>query len=111
VAPGHGALLVAHVGDEALACGAVRRIGEATAEVKRMYVRPSGRGLKLGAAVLAQLERAARELGAGRMVLETGTRQGAALGLYERAGYRRVPCWGEYEASAATSVCMEKVLA
>jgi hypothetical protein len=32
-----------------------------------------------------------------------------AIGLYVRAGFSQVDCWGEY-ASAPTSVCYEKNL-
>ena len=75
-----------------------------------MYVAPEARGHKIGAAVLRELERAAEELGAKRLVLETGPRQPEAVAVYERAGFTTVPCWGEYEA-APFSMCMEKVRA
>jgi L-2-amino-thiazoline-4-carboxylic acid hydrolase len=39
--------------------------------------------------------------------LETGNRQPEALRLYERAGYRRIAPYGEYEANG-TSIFMEK---
>jgi GNAT superfamily N-acetyltransferase len=85
-------------------------LDETTAEVKRMYVAPEARGHKIGAAVLRELERAAEELGAKRLVLETGSRQPEAVAIYERAGFTPVPCRGEYEA-APLSMCMEKVRA
>ena len=44
VVAGEGAFLVAYLDDVAVDCGAVRRLDEATAEVKRMYVDPSVRG-------------------------------------------------------------------
>jgi hypothetical protein len=36
-------------------------------------------------------------------------RQDAALALYERAGYTRIPAWGEYR-DTPLSLCMEKRL-
>jgi ribosomal protein S18 acetylase RimI-like enzyme len=48
-------------------------------------------------------------LGADRIVLETGERQAAALGLYESAGYVRIEAFGEYVGSPL-SVCMAKLL-
>jgi GNAT superfamily N-acetyltransferase len=108
VAPGRGAFLVAIQGGEAVACGGIRIIEAGTAEVKRMFVDPACRGRGIAALVLAALEERAREYGATRFVLETGTRQDAAIALYVRAGYARIPPWGEYVASAATSLCMEK---
>jgi putative acetyltransferase len=48
-------------------------------------------------------------LGARRLVLETGVYQVEAIGLYRRAGFSQIDCWGEYS-SAPTSVCFEKTL-
>ena len=107
VVPGSGVFLVARADGQAVGCGALRRLDETTAEVKRMYVEPGARGRGVGAAILDHLETAARELGVDRLVLETGIHQAEAIGLYRRAGFRPVPCWGEY-AVALTSVCFEK---
>lgn len=109
VAPGHGAFLVASVDGTAVGCGAVRRIGETEAEIKRMYVTPAARGRGIARAVLAALEQEARRLGAVRLVLETGERQHEALALYRRAGFAVIPLFGEY-AGSPLSVCMAKVL-
>jgi putative acetyltransferase len=106
---GRGTFLVARRGGRAVACGAVRLLDETTAEVKRMYSEPPVRGTGVGRALLASLEAAARDLGVRRLVLETGVHQHAAIGLYTRAGFSRVDCWGEY-AAAPTSVCFEKAI-
>jgi GNAT superfamily N-acetyltransferase len=104
-----GCLLVAEVDDVAVACGAYRRLDNGSAEVKRMYVSPHARGLKVGAAILADLESAARRHGVHTMVLETGTKQLAAQRIYEMFGFQRCDCWGEYDGSS-TSICMKKLL-
>lgn len=106
---GRGAFLVARDGERAIGCGAVRLLDPTTAEVKRMYVEPDDRGRGVGSAVLISLEAAARQLGAKRLVLETGTYQDAAVSLYRRAGFTQVDCWGEY-ASSPTSLCFEKTI-
>ena len=106
---GRGAFLVARDGDVAVGCGAIRLLDATTAEVKRMYVVTDRRGSGAGRAVLEGLEAAARDLGVSRLVLETGVHQHAAIGLYLRAGFAQVDCWGEYAASP-TSVCYEKNL-
>lgn len=93
-----------------VACGALRRLDDATVEIKRMYVRPSARGHGLGAEILHALEAEAARLGAVRICLETGPRQPEAVALYERAGYRRVPCFGPY-AGHEDSLCFERSLA
>jgi putative acetyltransferase len=106
---GRGMFLVARAAGHAVGCGAIRLLDVTTAEVKRMYVEPSQRGKGVGMAVLARLEAAAAQLGARRLVLETGTHSPEALALYARAGFTQIDCWGEY-ATSPTSVCLEKNL-
>ena len=92
-----------------LGCGALRVLDETTAEVKRMYVEPALRGRGVAKEMLEHREGVAATLGARTLVLETGVYQEEAIGLYVRAGFRQIDCWGEY-ATAPTSVCYEKQL-
>lgn len=110
VAGGHGAFLVIYREGEAVGCGAVRRLDQETAELKRMYVVPSARGAGLGRRLVDALEAEARALGARRLVLETGVRQHAAQALYAATGFRPIPLYGEYCLSPDTSVCLGKNL-
>jgi GNAT superfamily N-acetyltransferase len=110
VLPPNGVMVRAELAGVPVACGAIRVLDEERAEVKRMYVDPSTRGLKIGAAVLQRLEAEARRLGATELVLETGTRQLAAIGLYEKSGFEPTPLWGEYLNSPGTSLCYRKSL-
>jgi GNAT superfamily N-acetyltransferase len=110
VAPGRGAFLVVYRDGRPVGCGAVRLIDSTTAELKRMYVEPQVRGQGLGRRLVAALEAEARSLGAARVLLETGTRQAAALALYETCGFVRVPLYGEYLSSPGTSICLGKML-
>jgi GNAT superfamily N-acetyltransferase len=66
------------------------------AEVKRMYVAPAARRRGLARQVLGHLEDTARVAGATVMVLETGTGQPEALGLYRSQGYRPTEAYGHY---------------
>ena len=109
IAPGLGTFVVARMNGRAVGCGAVRLLDPTTVEVKRMYVEPEMRGQGVAKGILSHLEGAARELGARRAVLETGIYQDEAIGLYRRAGYSVVDCWGEYSTSP-TSVCYEKAV-
>ena len=111
VASGDGAFLIAYLDDIVVGCGAVRRLDEETAELKRMYVDPSFRGRGIGRALVEALEREARLLGITRVVLETGTRLAPAIKLYEAMGYARIPLFGEYLSSPDTSLCFGKSLA
>lgn len=110
VAPGRGAFLVVRRNGTAVGCGAVRLLDAETGELKRMYVAPAARGTGLGRRLVEALEAEARALGARRLVLETGTRQHAALALYRAAGFVPIPLYGEYLSSPQTSVCLGKEL-
>lgn len=105
VSIGDGAFVIAYLDGAAVGCGAVRKIDPATAELKRMYVDPKARGRGVGKALVAALESEARTLGVTTVVLETGTRLRAAIGLYEAMGYKRIPLFGEYLSSPDTSLC------
>ncbi|MES1246356.1 MAG: GNAT family N-acetyltransferase [Actinomycetota bacterium] len=110
--PPRGVFLVVRDEDGgAIACGGVTRFthDENKGELKRMYVRPEARGRGLGRLVLDQLEEQARELGFASLVLETGDRQEAALALYERSGYVRIPSYPPYD-TRELSLCFQKEL-
>ena len=109
VAEHHGGFFIVDLGREMLGCGAVRAIGSETVELKRMFVVPAWRGLGVSKTLLAALEEESSRIGAIRVRLETGERQEAAIALYERSGYRRIPPFGEY-VDSPLSVCMEKTL-
>jgi putative acetyltransferase len=100
---------VARLGTEALGCGALRVDGVGYGEVKRMFVLPSARGLKIGARILARIEAQAREEGLVCIRLETGIHQPEALGLYRSTGYREREPFGDYRPDPL-SVFMEKPL-
>ena len=103
------AFLVARLGTRPVGCGAIRRIDDTTAEIKRMYVAPAGRRRGIARRILAELERRAADFAYRTVRLETGIHQHEAIGLYESAGYRRIPAFGHYVGSAI-SVCYEKAL-
>jgi putative acetyltransferase len=107
--PGLGTFVIARADGVAIGCGALRRRDDTTSEVKRMYVEPALRGRGVARAILEHLEAAARELGTQRLVLETGIHQAEAIGLYRRAGFIPIGCFGEYAASP-TSICFEKTI-
>jgi putative acetyltransferase len=103
------AFLVARVDGKALGCGAVVDSGEGWAEIKRMFVSPAARGLKLGRQLLQEIETIAVARGARVLRLETGGLQPEALGLYRSAGFVETGPFGAY-APDPHSIFMEKVL-
>jgi len=103
------AFLVARIGGEAVGCGALRSLDDSAGEIKRMFVRKDFRGRGIGRRILAELEAVARGHGLRVLRLETGIAQPDAIRFYESAGYRRIPCFGEY-AEDPRSMCFEKGL-
>lgn len=95
-----------------LGCGALRPLDDGAVEVKRMYVVPAARGRRVGRAVLAGLEAAARERGWTTLRLETGPRQPEAVALYTGAGYRAIGPFGGYadDPDAEDSLFFERTL-
>ncbi len=107
--PPAGVFLAARSNGEIVGCGGVCRLDDGVAELRRMYVAPSARGLGIGRQLLAALESEAFALGYSSIRLETGFRQRQAIGLYESAGFVRGDCWGPY-LTDPKSVCYEKAL-
>ncbi len=90
-------------------CGALRRLEDTAAEIKRLYVVPAARGTGVATAILRALEAAALDRGWTTLRLETGTEQPDAQRFYEREGYHEIPLFGAY-AGSTLSVCYERTL-
>lgn len=104
------AFIIAWLDGEAVGCGAIRPMDNPHyAEVKRMYVRPAFRGRGISRRILTDLEQRARDFDYHYLQLETGILQPEAIGLYESAGFYRIPNFGKY-AEDDMSVCYQKVL-
>ncbi|MGH4029297.1 GNAT family N-acetyltransferase [Actinomycetota bacterium Odt1-20B] len=96
LSPPDGEFLVARDAQgEFLGCAGLRllRGDRATAELKRMYVRPTGRGAGLGRGLLLAVEESAKRLGAARIVCETNTQLTEARALYTRHGYEETEAY------------------
>ena len=85
-----GLLLVARLRDEPVGCGALKLHGAAPAEIKRMWVAPTARGLGVGRRILSELEEHARRRGVTLVRLETNKTLREATSLYRSAGYVEV---------------------
>jgi putative acetyltransferase len=101
--------MAAVAGSTAVGCGAIQRIDQWTAELKRMYVRPEYRGRGVARRLLSALEALAVSGGYATVRLETGIRQPEAIGLYESQGYMAIPRYGEYTDNPL-SRCFEKTV-
>ena len=85
--PPTGAFVVAAVDDRTVGCGAVLHLDETTAEIKRMWVSPTTRGLGIGRRLLARLEDEVRAAGRTTVVLDTNGALTEAIAMYGAAGY------------------------
>jgi GNAT superfamily N-acetyltransferase len=91
------AFFVLRHNDTPAGCGGIQLFGTEYGEIKRMYVRPQFRGLGYGKLLLDHLADYAREQGVVLLRLETGVHQAAAIRLYEREGFQRIPPFGDYK--------------
>jgi ribosomal protein S18 acetylase RimI-like enzyme len=94
-APPAGELMLAFSPEgDALGCVAVRPLADNTVcEMKRLYVRPTARGLGIGRALVAAIIESAQALGYAEMKLDTLPAMPEALALYERFGFVRIPAY------------------
>ena len=86
-APPAGTLVLAYNDDALLGCVGVRPIDDEIAEMKRLYVRPSGRGLGLGRTLAEAAVRFATVTGYERMRLDTLPQMDRAQELYRTMGF------------------------
>jgi putative acetyltransferase len=102
-------VVVAYSAEQPVACGAIRAYSNDAMELKRMFVAPDVRGKGIASLVLNELESWAMTLSYKKCLLETGIKQPAAIRLYEKSGYQRIPNYGQYE-HADNSVCYAKAI-
>jgi DNA-binding MarR family transcriptional regulator/GNAT superfamily N-acetyltransferase len=91
--PPVGVFVLARLHGEPVGCAALKLHGEEPAEVKRMWVAGSVRGLGVGRRLLGAVEEHARAAGVRVLRLETNRALGEAIGLYRSAGFDEVPAF------------------
>jgi DNA-binding MarR family transcriptional regulator len=93
--PPAGLFLVASLRAEPVGCGALKFHAGEPAELKRMWVEDSVRGLGIGRRLLGELEEHARAAGARVVRLETNGALVEAIALYRSAGYCEVDAFND----------------
>ena len=102
-------VVIAYKDKQAIGCGAFKKFDNETIEIKRMYVKFAHRGSGTAQAILNSLELWASEKDFKKCILETGDRQIEAIKFYKKAGYIRIPNYGQY-AQMDNSNCFEKLV-
>lgn len=93
-APPQGRLLVATCNNAPAGCGALRPLSDEICEMKRLFVRDSYRGRKIGLLLINRLIEEARLIGYKLMRLDTvADRMGDAVRLYHALGFYEIPAY------------------
>ncbi|MUM15610.1 MarR family transcriptional regulator [Mycobacterium sp. CBMA271] len=91
-----GLFLVATLHEEPVGCGGLKMHGGAgVAEIKRVWISPTVRGMGLGKRILAELERQAESHGANMIRLDTNRALTEAIAMYRSAGYREISAFND----------------
>ncbi len=99
--PPRGLLLLTYAGDEPIGCVALRDLGQRSAEMKRLYVRPSRRAAGAGRALVEAIIASAASLNYRRIRLDTLPSMTRAIALYQELGFVRVDPYGPGAAAGA----------
>lgn len=90
-----GLMVLARLRGRPVGCGAIKFHDDRPAEVKRMWVAESARGLGVGRRILTELEEHAAESRVRTLRLETNKTLVEAVSLYRSAGYVAVPAFND----------------
>ena len=89
-APPDGCLLLAMDDAIAIGCVALRKLDEGICEVKRLYVKPSGRGKGIGKNLVDAVIKEAIKIGYTKMRLDTVPKMKEAITLYRKIGFKEI---------------------
>jgi len=90
-----GLFLAVLDGENLIGSGAIRKLDEDTAELKRMWLLETYHGQGLGYRVLRELFDFARQKGYMRVRLQTSPQQTRAINFYRKVGFHKIPTYND----------------
>lgn len=91
----NGIFLVAYLRGDPIGCGGLKFHPDQPADLKRMWVAKSARGLGVGRRLLIELEKQAGDHGASVVRLETNKSLSEAINLYRSTGYAEIASFND----------------
>jgi ribosomal protein S18 acetylase RimI-like enzyme len=88
-----GRILLAESDGQIIGCIAVRPLDDTICEMKRLYIRPSGRGQQLGKQLAVRICHIAQEAGYTFIRLDTLSTMLAARQLYTSLGFKEISAY------------------
>ena len=88
--------VVAYVMGRPVGCGGLVPVEDGTVEITRMFVLAGHRRTGVARRILAGLIRRASDGHSRMVIVETGTKQDAAIALFEGSGFERTEPYGKY---------------
>jgi GNAT superfamily N-acetyltransferase len=88
-----GRLLLALHENRQAGCVALKKLDDETCEMKRLYVKPPYRNLRIGKALVDALISEAQRAGYRRMRLTTVATMERAISIYQSWGFKEIPAY------------------
>ncbi|WP_242966151.1 GNAT family N-acetyltransferase [Clostridium chromiireducens] len=101
--------IIVYEDNNPVACGCLKILDTDLAEVKRVFVCQNNRGKGLSEIVVREIEKLAIERKIKTLILQTGSKQNAAINLYKKMGYTLIENYGPY-VNDDNSICMKKLV-
>ena len=87
-----GRLILCQINGKSAGCVALKPLGTAACEMKRLFVRPEFRGRRLGSKLVQRIVNEARVMGYSVMRLDTiQGKMDNAIALYQSIGFKEIP--------------------
>ena len=90
-----GRLYLAYYEGRLAGCIGLRKIDTQNCEMKRLYVRPSFRGKKIGGFLVEKIIADAKEIGYAHMLLDTLPFLESACAIYQKAGFYEISSYND----------------